>query len=102
MWGVERTPCVKAPELFAVPDLGPWWPGAPEREETSGQRLRRERAAVQLCWECPVWERCREWALASEDQQDTVCGGMTPRELRKERKERRAAAVGGVIPTKAA
>lgn len=84
----SATPCQRQPELFDAPDAGELWPGV-ELKETSQRRRERERAAVQLCWECPAWRRCREWAIRAEDQVVTVCGGLTPAQLRVER--RRAA-----------
>lgn len=83
MWTEEHLPCRKSPELFAVPD-------APDltAPETAKERRVRERAAVRLCSECPVWRQCREWALGDVGQVGTVCGGLTPAQLRVERRRR--------------
>lgn len=80
-----RAACRRRPELFAVPDSVPG-PGGVELREGAKARARRERAAVQVCWECPVWRECREWAVRARDQVDTVCGGLTPKQLRQMRK----------------
>lgn len=83
-------PCQRSPRLFAVPDSVVLWRDE-ELSERAADRVRRERAAVQLCWECPLMRECREWALGADDQTLTVCGGMTPRELRVARRARVAA-----------
>lgn len=83
-----RTPCQEQPRLFAAPDGAPLW-GGMERRETVSERRKRERAAVQLCWGCSVWRECREWAVRSDEQTATVCGGLTPTELKEERRARR-------------
>lgn len=82
VWAGVDVPCQEEPLLFSAPD--------PVEFETVEQRKGRERAAVQLCWQCPVWRQCREWALGSVDQVSTVCGGLTPAQLRVERKRRAA------------
>lgn len=91
-----RAACRERPELFAVPDpvTGP---GGMELREGPKARRARERAAVQVCWECPVWRECREWALRDRGQQETVCGGLTPRQLRQERQRSRGLGVSSVV-----
>ncbi|WP_435111646.1 WhiB family transcriptional regulator [Nocardiopsis synnemataformans] len=80
----SRGVCRERPELFAVPDARVSVRGVEIREGPSA-RIQRERAAVQMCWRCPVWRECREWALQDSGQVETVCGGLTPKQLREER-----------------
>ncbi|GAB4064346.1 WhiB family transcriptional regulator [Angustibacter speluncae] len=47
----------------------------PDREQTSTRR-RRERRAVQVCWDCPVLAACRRHAL-DEREPHGVWGGLT-------------------------
>ena len=43
------------------------------------RKARRERAAKAICSQCPVLERCAEFALTTREQYG-VWGGMTPEE----------------------
>lgn len=76
----DQAKCRERPDLFAPPDTAV--------REGARARVRREREAVKICWECPVWRQCQQWALEDVGQQHTVCGGLTPRELRRLRRER--------------
>lgn len=55
---------------------------------------RDEKAAVDLCRACPVWEQCRAWTLSLPPRQDVagVAGGLTEkqREAARRRVRRRA------------
>lgn len=51
---------------------------SPEAER-GAKRQRRERAAKQLCLQCPVIERCREHALSVREPYG-VWGGLTESE----------------------
>ncbi|MBS3694144.1 WhiB family transcriptional regulator [Rhodococcus qingshengii] len=50
--------------------------------EGAGQRIRRERAAKQICEQCPVRLRCRTHAISSGEPFG-VWGGTTELERRK-------------------
>lgn len=89
VWTDVHVPCQKDPKLFSAPEPKRLWSDL-TAPETAQERRERERAAVQLCWQCPVWRQCREWALGAVDQVSTVCGGLTPAQLRNERKRRAA------------
>ncbi len=43
------------------------------------RKARRERAAKAICSQCPVLERCAEFAISTREQYG-VWGGMTPDE----------------------
>jgi WhiB family redox-sensing transcriptional regulator len=51
-------------------------------------RFARIQAAKQVCAVCPVKAECGEWAIQT-DQDFGIWGGMTERERKKIRKERR-------------
>lgn len=84
MLGNVTVPCQERPELFSAPDPVVLWRDQ-EARETPKERAKRERAAIQLCWDCAVWRQCREWALSEPEQVFMVCGGLTPRQLRAAR-----------------
>lgn len=62
---------------------------APEREQ-SGDRVKREKAAKEICARCPVAGRCLEDALARDDRYG-IRGGLTEDERRRMRRRLRQA-----------
>lgn len=54
----------------------------PSEEETRGAKLRRERAARNICAQCPVHVICRDYALQNKEEHG-VWGGLTEFERRK-------------------
>ncbi|HZG95329.1 MAG TPA: WhiB family transcriptional regulator [Mycobacteriales bacterium] len=47
--------------------------------ERGPRKARRERAAKEICRQCPVIDHCREFAIATREPYG-VWGGMTPEE----------------------
>lgn len=69
-------PCASIDPAMFFPEMGT--PGSPKR-------------AKQVCYEqCPVREKCLEWALSFESQSTSygIYGGLSPNERRRLLKER--------------
>ncbi|MCK8673263.1 WhiB family transcriptional regulator [Rhodococcus sp. HM1] len=54
---------------------------APE-DEPKGPQVRREREAKRICYQCPVLNQCRTYALSTREPYG-VWGGTTERDRRR-------------------
>jgi len=55
---------------------------SPGKDEAPEQRKQRIKAAKEICAQCPVWQRCRRYALENAEEFG-VWGGLTEYERRK-------------------